>query len=199
MRISQTFRVERPVAEVWVFLADVPALAKCLSGAEITADRGNGAYAGKVSVKLGPFSAAFEGEATVKRNDTNRYGRVEGKGVDKRGGSRSRIVMDYRVLEDGTGSRIEFDADVVLAGPIAQFGRVGLVQETANILIRDFAACLEAKMAMVETQAADSRLGQTETSPTPRVAKLSVLGVLWRAITAWFGRLFRRRGRGGTA
>jgi carbon monoxide dehydrogenase subunit G len=199
MRINQTFRVERPVAEVWLYLANVPAVAKCLSGAEIIADRGDGSYAGKVSVKLGPFSAAFEGEAIVERNDTKRSGRVEGKGVDRRGGSRSRMVMDYRVLEDRAGSRIEFDADVTLSGPIAQFGRVGLMQEAANILIRDFAACLEAKMVVVGTRAAQSQLWQTEASATPRDAKLSMLGVLWRAVTAWFGRLFRTRGRGGTA
>jgi hypothetical protein len=119
--------------------------------------------------------------------------------VDKRGGSRSRMVMEYRVLEDGAGSRIEFDADVVLAGPIAQFGRIGLMQETANILIRDFATCLEAKMAMVGTASVQSQLCQTEVCATPRDAKLSVLRVLWRAVTAWFGRLFRTRGRGGTA
>ena len=37
----------------------------------------------------GPFSASFDGEATVTRNDADHSGHVEGRGIDKRGGSRS--------------------------------------------------------------------------------------------------------------
>lgn len=212
MKIAQSFRVERPVADVWAYLADVPAVATCLPGAEITADKGGGAYAGKVSVKLGPFSAAFEGEATVTRDEAARIGRVEGKGVDKRGGSRSRMVMDYTVEPDGTGSRISVDADVTLSGPIAQFGRIGLMQETANILIKDFAVGLEARLAAapvagtsmatpgdiaegVVSTAADaawSRSAGSLDSRSARPAGINMLSLLWRMLSAWLGRVVGR-------
>ena len=202
MKIKQAFRVERPAAEVWTTLADIPAVARCLPGAEVTADKGGGAYAGKLSVKLGPFSAAFEGEASVARNEAERTGRVEGKGVDRRGGSRSRMTMDYRVLPDGAGSRIEIDADIVLAGPIAQFGRIGLMQETASILIKDFAVCLEgrlrAKGASRATAVDNPIAGPIATAPpavpdtSPRPPGISVLSLLWRMIVAWVNRVLGR-------
>ncbi len=63
MKISQQFTVARPLADVWAFFQDVPAVARCMPGAELTEDKGDGLYAGKVKAKLGPFGASFEGEA----------------------------------------------------------------------------------------------------------------------------------------
>ena len=53
------------------------------------------------------------------------------------------MVMDYRLAPAGDGTEVTVDADVTLAGAIAQFGRTGLMQETANILVQDFASALE--------------------------------------------------------
>ena len=155
MKITQAFDVARPAADVWAFFKDVPAVARCLPGAELTADKGDGAYAGKVSIKLGPFGAAFEGEAKVVRDDNARTGRVEGKGVDKRGGSHSKLVMDYAVTGDDRLAHVTIDADVTLAGPIAQFGRTGLITETAKLLIGQFAGNLEQELA-ARSPAADT-------------------------------------------
>ncbi len=55
--------------------------------------------------------------------------------------------MDYRLAEVADGTQVSVDADVTLAGAIAQFGRTSLIQETANILVRDFAGALEARLA----------------------------------------------------
>lgn len=147
MKISQQFTVARPPAEVWAFFQDVPAVARCMPGAELTEDKGDGLYAGKVKVRLGPFGANFEGEAKVSADPAARSGHVEGKGVDRRGGSRTRMVMDYRLQPAGDGTEVTVDADVTLAGAIAQVGRTGLIQETANILVQDFVSALEAQLA----------------------------------------------------
>jgi carbon monoxide dehydrogenase subunit G len=150
LRISQQFTVARPIADVWEFFQDIPAVARCMPGAELTEDKGDGLYAGKVKARLGPFGASFEGEANVTSDPATRSGHVEGKGVDKRGGSRSRMVMDYRLAEVAGGTEVSVDADVTLAGAIAQFGRTSLLQETAKILVRDFAEALEARLASRE-------------------------------------------------
>ncbi|HEX5079207.1 MAG TPA: SRPBCC domain-containing protein, partial [Geminicoccaceae bacterium] len=65
MKIAQKFTVARPLDEVWAFFQDVPAVARCAPGAELTEDKGDGLYAGRVRVRLGPFGAQFEGEARV--------------------------------------------------------------------------------------------------------------------------------------
>jgi len=147
VKVAQKFRVARPPAEVWAFFQDVPAVARCMPGAELTEDKGDGIFAGKVKVRLGPFGANFEGEAKVSPDPATHSGHVEGKGVDRRGGSRTRMAMDYRLASVGDGTEVTVDADVTLAGAIAQFGRTGLIQETANILVQDFVAALEAQLA----------------------------------------------------
>ena len=65
MKITEVIEVARPIDQVWALFEDVPELATCLPGAELTEDKGGGKYAGQVSVKLGPMTATFEGEATV--------------------------------------------------------------------------------------------------------------------------------------
>lgn len=143
MKITQTFEVARPLPAVWHLFQDIGAVASCMPGAELTEDKGNGLYGGRVGIKLGPFGASFEGEARVTTDPQTHSGRAEGRGVDKKGGSRSKLEMDYRLQETPTGTRVDIDADIQLAGPIAQFGRVGIITETANVLIKQFAANVE--------------------------------------------------------
>ncbi len=147
MQIIHTFQVERPVEAVWQFFQDVPAVAQCLPGAELTEDKGGGDYAGQVTVKLGPMSATFEGEAHVEPDEATKSAHISGKGVDRRGGSRGQVTVDYTLGEEGSGTRVDITANVTLSGAIAQFGRTGLVTEMSNRLIGDFVACLEQKLA----------------------------------------------------
>lgn len=154
MKITQEFEVARPVSAVWEFFQDVPSVAQCLPGAELTEDKGEGTYAGKLEVKLGPMSAAFEGEATVSPDEATRTGQISGKGVDKRGGSRGQVKVEYRLTEAAVGTAVAVDADVSLSGAAAQFGRTGLINEMSKRLISDFVECLEAKLgAATEAEA----------------------------------------------
>lgn len=182
MKIEQSFVVARPLSEVWAAFQDVPAMAQCLPGASLTEDKGGGVYAGRIQSKLGPFSASFDGEATVTTDASNHTGRVEGKGVDKRGGSRSKLVLGYALVPEGDKTRVNIDADVTLAGPIAQFGRTGLLTETSNVLIREFVSVLERKLA-AETPA------QAESA---RAEETGALSLLMRAVRAWIASWFRR-------
>ena len=147
MKITQSFTIAQPPDAVWAMFADVPGVARCMPGAELSEERGDGSYAGRLGIKLGPFSANFDGEASVARDDANLSGHVEGRGIDKRGGSRSKLTMDYRLDPAGEGTRVTIDADLQLSGPVAQFGRTSIVNETAGILIAQFVRNLEARFA----------------------------------------------------
>ncbi len=182
MKITQDFEVAQPVQTVWEFFQDVPSVAQCLPGAELTEDRGDGTYVGKVEVKLGPMSAAFEGEATVTPDEAAKTGMISGKGVDKRGGSRGQVKVEYRLTESGTGTIVAVDADVTLSGAAAQFGRTGLINEMSKRLINDFVACLESKLAAT-TQA------EAETITAGEVSGLSLF---FSSIIAPITRLFKR-------
>jgi len=188
VKISEVIEVNSSPDKVWELFQDVPELATCLPGAELTEDRGGGKYAGAVSTKLGPMTATFEGEATVEADAVARTGNVVGKGVDKRGGSQGQMKMQYAVEATATGTKVTVDADVMLAGAAAQFGRTGLIQEMSKRLISEFVVCVEAKLAAetVEEAAAVS---------AGEVKGMSLFfSSLWATIVKLFKRLLGRSG-----
>lgn len=154
MKITEIIEVKRPVEQVWDLFQDVPALAACLPGADLTDDKGGGVYAGTVGVKLGPMSANFEGEATVIADEGTRSGTVNGKGTDKRGGSVGQVKVAYALEPMDDGTRVTVDADVILSGAAAQFGRTGLIKEMSGRLIGEFVTCVEAKLSADTVQEA---------------------------------------------
>jgi carbon monoxide dehydrogenase subunit G len=163
LKITEVIEVGAGIDEVWALFQDVPELARCLPGAELTEDKGDGVYAGSVAAKLGPMTATFEGEATVTSDEAARTGAVNGKGMDKRGGSVGQVKMQYSMAPTDSGTSINVDADVILSGAAAQFGRTGLIKEMSNRLIGEFVSCVEAKLA-AETveEAAEVAAGEVQ-------------------------------------
>jgi carbon-monoxide dehydrogenase small subunit len=156
MEIRQTIQVSRPPNEVWTFLGDVPAVVACIPGAELGAALGGNRYGGSFRVKVGPLSAKVEGEGEITRNDAERRGQITGRGVDKRGGSRVGVTMDYAVVPDGTGSAITVTAETDLSGPLAQVGRTGIIEDVVRRLTEEFTKALEARLNAKSSDAAPS-------------------------------------------
>tara|TARA_B100000686_G_C16684881_1_gene914123 strand:- start:864 stop:1424 length:561 start_codon:yes stop_codon:yes gene_type:complete len=147
MKMEYDFIVKRPIEEVWNSFKDIPTVASCMPGAELTENEGDGKYKGNVKVKLGPFSVFFEGQAEVKFDDNSKSGSVNGNGIDKKGGNRTKLSMNFNLENTDEGTKTIIDSDIQLSGAIAQFGRVGIIKETANILIGKFSENLENKLS----------------------------------------------------
>lgn len=182
MKISQEFVVVRDPETVWDFFQDIPSVARCLPGAELAGVGEDGSYEGKLTAKLGPMTASFEGTATVVADPGSRSARIEGRGVDRKGGSRGQVAVDYRLSAEGEGTHVAVDADVTLSGPAAQFGRTGLINEMSRRLISEFVDCLEATLAASTPEEAAA------------VAAPEVQGVrlFFAALWASIKRLFRK-------
>jgi len=182
MKIEHQFTVARPPDVVWEFFQDVPSVAQCLPGAELMGQSEDGSYEGKLSVKLGPMAASFEGKAVVTPDPATKTASIEGKGVDRSGGSRGQVKVNYSIVPDGSGSKVGVDADVSLSGPVAQFGRTGLINEMSKRLIGEFVECLEAKLtAVTPAEASNIRAGE--------VKGISLfVASLWGWLTGLFGR-----------
>lgn len=183
MKIQHEFTVGRPLADVWKFFGEIPAVADCLPGAELTGDLGDGRYSGVVSVKLGPMTATFEGEATVVSDPATHSAVISGKGVDKRGGSRGQVKVDYVLSQVAEGTKVAIDADVMLSGPAAQFGRTGLINEISKRLIGEFVECLEQKLAAATPE---------EAAEVRAVAQVRGISLFFAGLWSWLRRLLRR-------
>lgn len=182
MKISQEFVVARSPDVVWDFFQEVPSVAQCLPGAELTGQADDGSYDGKLSVKLGPMTAVFEGKATITPSEDSRSAIIEGRGVDKRGGSRGQVKVVYTLAPEEEGTRVNVDADITLSGPAAQFGRTGLINEMSKRLIGEFVSCLEAKLG-AETE---------EEAESIRASEVRGISLFFSSLWSWITRLFRR-------
>jgi uncharacterized protein len=182
--------VGSPVAVVWDFFQDVPAVAACMPGVELGEPGEDGAYRGTMKTKLGPISAAFQGTASIAAADVAaRTGRISAQGVDKRQASRVRATVDYALAPDGPGTAVEVTADIALQGTMAQFGRTAILQEVSSQMTREFARCVEARLSPAGAAAA----------PAPAPRELDGLRLMRAAFAAWWRRVFRRRPEGGRA
>jgi len=204
LEIAQSFDIDQPPETVWRFFQDVPRVVTCMPGLEyggLKADAPDSEiHRGKVRIKLGPVSAAFEGEAAILESDDGaRSARIEGKGIDKRGGSRASASVVYKIAENGGGSRVQLDADIKLSGALAQMGRTGIVQDVAAQITEQFAASLRATLAAdgdaQTAAAADAELAGAE-APAAAAPPLAVpseirgdallLKILWRRFKKLF-------------
>jgi len=179
MKISHEFTVSRPVQTVWDFFQDVPEVAQCLPGATLTSVNEDGSYTGKVAVKLGPMSATFDGKAVIANDSATHTGTIDGSGADRKGGSRGQMKVTYAMVPDGAGTKVSIDADVILSGAAAQFGRGGLTTEMSNRLIGEFVGCVEGKLAATTV----------EEKAEIRAAEVKGFSLFFASLIAWLRRL----------
>ena len=85
MKIENDFRVAAPIEQAWALLTDIPAIAPCLPGAQLTGQEGDD-FHGQMKVKVGPVTAEYQGTATIlEMNEADRVVTLKASGRDKRG------------------------------------------------------------------------------------------------------------------
>jgi carbon monoxide dehydrogenase subunit G len=224
MKIEQTVEVDAPLQRVWALVNDVPRVAPCMPGAELTGVVDEGTYSGTIRVKLGPINMTYKGTAVLEDVDeAGHSARIAASGKDVRGGGTARAKVDTRLeAVSESRTRMAVSAEVQLTGKVASFGR-GAIQDVSAKLFGQFADCLrqtleEEARATVGAPAAGAPTpsgAAAAAAPPPRAAPAppraaqpikahglagtAIAGLLkhwWAAVAAFFRRLF---GGGRTA
>jgi uncharacterized protein len=149
MKLEQSFEVDAPIEQVWTALIDLEKVAPCLPGAAITGHDDDGTYHGEFQVKLGPTTASYRGTVKIQSADAATHtATLAARGTDKRGqgGASATIVNTLHETEAG-GTRVEAATDFTITGRLASFGRGGMIKDISNRLMRDFATCLQQRLA----------------------------------------------------
>jgi len=148
-KLEQSFDVDAPRDAVWSALIDVQRVAPCLPGARITEQREDGSYAGEFSVKIGPASTAYRGTISIQEADEATHtARMLANGSDRRGqGGAKATIVSTLTDAPGGGTRVEVATDYSITGRLAAFGRGGMIQDVSNRLLREFASCLQTRLA----------------------------------------------------
>ena len=183
MLIKNEFQVTAPVDKVWQFFGDIPQVAACLPGTELTDDLGGDMYAGRVAVRMGPVRLQFAGKADVtERDETAKRMVVNASGAEEKGRGQASMVVTATLAPAGRGTRVSVTQDLQLAGAAAQYGR-GMISDVSAVLMRDFSVNLADRIDRAER-------GETATGPAAAPASGFTLGM--RAALMALRRVFRR-------
>jgi carbon monoxide dehydrogenase subunit G len=150
MLIKNDFEVAQPVDKVWHFFDDIPGVASCLPGAELTEDLGDDRYRGKVAVRMGPVKLQFAGTAEIKeRDEAAKRIVVDAAGADEKGRGQAAMLVTAQLAPAGGGTKVAVAQDLQLSGAAAQFGR-GMVSDVSAVLMRDFATNMQNRILALD-------------------------------------------------
>src|ERR1700684_2278788 len=150
MLIKNEFEVAEPVEKVWQFFENIPQVATCLPGAELTEDLGDEKYKGKVAIRMGPVRMQFTGTADItERDEAAKRIVVHAAGADEKGRGQAAMVVGATLSAKGRGTKVAVTQDLQLSGAAAQYGR-GMISDVSAILIRDFSATMQDRIERLE-------------------------------------------------
>jgi carbon monoxide dehydrogenase subunit G len=186
MLIKSEFEVAEPVAKVWEFFGDIPQVAACLPGAELTENLGDERYKGKVAVRMGPVRLQFAGTADItERDEAAQRVVVHATGAEEKGRGQASMVITATLARAGRGTKVNVTQDLQLSGAAAQYGR-GMISDVTAVLMRDFSANLQDRIARAERGESPEQIAAAAATP----AKGFTLGL--RAAFMALRRVFRR-------
>jgi carbon monoxide dehydrogenase subunit G len=186
--IENDIDVAAPVDQVWNYMLDVPRMAPCIPGAEITEVLGDGKYKGRVTTKMGPVSLRFLGDAEiVEQNQAGKRIVMKASGSEEKGKGQANMTMTTTLQSAGSGTRVKVSQDLELSGAAAQYGR-GMIQDVTATLMRSFATCIQQDIGRA------SRGEAREGGAAPMKGFSVGMGAMMMALKRFFRRLF---GMGG--
>ena len=184
MLIRNSFETAQSIDAVWEFFGDIPRVAACLPGADLTDETADNHYQGTVTIRLGPVKLEFSGEAEVTaRDDADKTIVVDASGADKKGRGQAALKLEVALSPSSLGTNIDVSLDLQLAGAAAQYGR-GMIADVTSVLLNDFAMNMQNHLSAVQSGLDPSGVS------TAKPAGGLVIGI--RALRMALVRVFRR-------
>src|SRR5437588_286302 len=182
MKLEQSFEVAAPLERVWQTLIDVEHVAPCLPGAAVTGRNDDGSYNGTFTVKIGPTTASYTGRLEMEAIDESSHtATMQAQGTDKRGQGGAKATIYSRLAPaDGRGTRVEVVTDYHITGRLARFVRGGMIEDTSERLLREFAKRLQSSLAAepetAASEAAPAAAADTLVSAAPETPAAAAAG-----------------------
>jgi hypothetical protein len=188
MLLENDLRVDAPLDKVWDFLQDVPALALCMPGAELTGRTGNDEYAGGVKVSMGPVSLRFAGTVKIAEANASAHRMVlHAAGSEVRGRGTAEMTVTAHLSAAGHhATALRAVQDLRISGAAAQYGR-GMISDVTSVLLKDFTANIGAAIE-ARGRGGTATLARTAAPASGmRIALAATLMALRRVVRRFFG------------
>jgi uncharacterized protein len=195
--LDKTYPIAAGPDACWQILSDIPNMASCMPGAEITEKIDEQYYKGTVKVKVGPATAAFGGDIQVLEIDpAKRTIKMLGKGADKSGSTASMELTASLVPADDGTTNLVGKSDVIVNGKFAQFGG-RMMTSVSDMLLAQFASNFAIKaqaVAPVANQTASVASDAANQVPAAAlVNELNAFKILWMLIKNFFKGIFGKQ------
>ena len=186
--LNKEFKLPGSSAKGWEFLQNIPGVASCMPGAEITEELDESNFKGKVKAKIGPATMAFNGDIVIQSIDKeNRQLHMIGKGQDTKGTSSATMDLNAWIIEGEDGNSVlKGEATVTVTGKAASLGGRMMTQVADQILNqfgKNFANNVAAMGDSVEAEQAKEELKE-------QPKELNGLAFAWSVFVGWLKSLF---------
>jgi uncharacterized protein len=191
MQLENSFQVGAPPDKVFSYLLDINKVAGCVPGAELSEVVDPTTFKGKVKVKVGPITVAYNGAARIaERNDAGRSATLTAEGRETTGPGSARATAQMTVEPAEGGSMVKIVTEYHVAGRVAQFGR-GVMEDVSRRMVNEMATCIKANL---EAPSAPSAVAGGAPAPPPAQAakQINAFSLLVDLIKLRLQRLFGR-------
>lgn len=145
MDITGEYRIAAPRETVWRAVLDPDVLRACIPGCKELEQTGDGAYAAKVQIKVGPVSATFAGSVELLDQEAPSTCRIVGQGNGGIAGF-AKGEATVTLVEDGADTVLTYVAEAQIGGKLAALGS-RLIQATAKKLSDQFFSSFAARVS----------------------------------------------------
>ena len=190
VKAEKNLKLNQDPDMIWKCMIDPSFMVKSVPGAELTEQLDERNFKGKISIKIGPVTAKFNGEAEfTKLEEANYELTMEGKGLDTSGKGGANMTMNIKLstLEEG-GTEMQSSMSLSITGRLAQFGARMIV--AVNNKMFDQWATSFTELLNEQTSSKDSEENSNNQPDNGNVAEptpVKALPLAWAAIKGLLG------------
>ena len=190
VKAEKNIKLNQDPDMIWKCMIDPSFMVKSVPGAELTEQLDERNFKGKISIKIGPVTAKFNGEAEFTKLEEADYElTMEGKGLDTSGKGGANMTMNIKLstLEEG-GTEMQSSMSLSITGRLAQFGARMIV--AVNNKMFDQWATSFTELLNEQTSSKDSEENSNNQPDNGNVAEptpVKALPLAWAAIKGLLG------------
>jgi carbon monoxide dehydrogenase subunit G len=143
MELKGEYRIPAPRERVWAMLNDPDVLRECIPGCESLEGSAAEGFAARVTTKVGPVKATFNGQVTLSNVNPPESYTISGEGKGGVAGF-AKGGADVHLAEDGAGTLLTYAVNAQVGGKLAQLGS-RLIDSTSKKLADQFFSSFAAK------------------------------------------------------
>ena len=152
MELKGEYRIPAPREQVWEMLNDPAVLKECIPGCESLEGSAGEGFAARVTTKVGPVKATFNGQVTLSNVNPPESYTISGEGKGGVAGF-AKGGADVHLSPDGAGTTLTYAVNAQVGGKLAQLGS-RLIDSTAKKLADQFFSSFAAKAGATPAAAA---------------------------------------------